>query len=260
MSREVELGAGALAVTTGLTLVLTLPPAWWLNMPIYFVHLGIVSGTIIFILGISIFLVGYCRYADQNKLCKKIISEWDKMWKMNRAIGVFGIVMILTFLAPFAWHGGMSASGQAPTTTFNAPNNTGIVTNGQSGGTNTINEDPRNWGFTQDQMEKFEESLPASAIPITVYTRLNDLLAKNMRDQLVTAINSVAGWQAHDMGDWVTNTLPDCEGVVIETPDPNNPPDFVKALIGAFQASGIQPQPNIVASSISRIDICSPPN
>jgi len=153
----------------------------------------------------------------------------------------------------------ITESGPSTTgSTLNAPNNSGIVTQGQHGN-NYMNKDPRSWGFTQEQWVTFRDSLPPSSQHFVVSTRLDDLLAKNFRNQLVALINSVPGWEARDFGDWSVNTL-GARGIVLRVPDANQPPPEAQALLKAFLASGTQPTPVFVGGfGAVQIVIGSPP-
>jgi len=147
--------------------------------------------------------------------------------------------------------------------TINAPNNHGIVTQGQRGD-NYINNDPRAWGLTQDQWTRFRATLTpvpehSNAERSRVYIRLDDLLSKNLKDQLVTLIASAPGWESWDQGDHMVNTL-GVRGIVIDVPDPANPSEIGKVVMNAFLASGLQPSP-VFAGPFGgvRIVVGSPP-
>ena len=76
----------------------------------------------------------------------------------------------------------------------------------------------------------------------------------------MAGVRSVSGWQADDMGDWMENTIPNSDGLVIEVPDASNLPPEASALLKAFAISGIQPQPTVRGGFNGiRIVVGSPP-
>ena len=134
-----------------------------------------------------------------------------------------------------------SAAPSNPPPVINVPNNQGIFTYGQQSN-NYVTNDPRAWGFTQDQGNRFANSIRPSDRRIVVATRLDDLLSRSFRDQLVKLIRSVPGWEVRDFGDHVTNTL-GVRGIILKVPNPEQPSPQAKILMDAFLASGIQPSP-----------------
>lgn len=140
-----------------------------------------------------------------------------------------------------------------------APGNSGIITQGQHGD-NYIQKDPRAWGFTPAQEGIFSESLRSANAPGSVTVRLDDLLARGFKNQVVRTIATTPGWKVGDFGDNATNTL-HAQGIIIRVPDSSQPPDAAKALMTAFLASGIQPLP-IYDSGFGAIQIVigSPPS
>ena len=182
------------------------------------------------------------------------------------AVMLFGVTEMLKrpASAQTVTPGQPSVSGNGNT---NAPNNSGIIapnspgsiiTQGQHGD-NYLNKDPRSWGFAQQQWDAFKGALAPSDHPIVVYVRLDDLLARDFKNQLVGLINLVPGWKANDFGDNATNTL-GVRGIVIRVPDANHPPPEAQTLMSAFLASGVQPSP-IFAGDFGAVQIVigSPP-
>jgi hypothetical protein len=133
-----------------------------------------------------------------------------------------------------------------------APDNKGTVTQN-----NYVNKDPRAWGFTPDQWNAFSRSLLPSSQHIFVLVRLDDDLAEDFRNQLLSLINSVPGWEARDFGT-ATKTL-HARGIIIRVPDANKPPPEAQNLMNAFLASGIQPTPIFAGGAGIQIIIGSPP-
>jgi hypothetical protein len=168
-----------------------------------------------------------------------------------------------------------SVAGYSGNGNTNAPNNNGIIAPNNSGiiapnsqgsiftqgqhGDNYLNKDPRSWGFTQQQWDTFKGALAPPDHTIVVYVRLDDLLARDFKNQIVGLINSVSGWKANDFGDYATNTL-GVRGIVIRVPDATRPPPEAQTLMNAFLASGIQPSPIFVGDfGAVQIAIGSPP-
>ena len=131
-------------------------------------------------------------------------------------------------------------TGPGPSTSFTGMN-TGIVSTGNNNTINVVHSDPRRWGFNTQQAENFKRSLTSAGGQGTVIIRLNDNLSRTMRDQLVTLIQSVPGWNVVNQGDFTTGTLGDIHGLSIYTRDPSNPSFQARALMNALGAADISP-------------------
>ncbi|MGD0110224.1 MAG: hypothetical protein ABSC06_40370, partial [Rhodopila sp.] len=150
-------------------------------------------------------------------------------------------------------------SGSGPTLNFSG-SNSGIVNNGNNN-TFIIHKDPREWGFDQNQADKFRASLASSKAAGTVLIRTNDTLSRQLRDQLIAIIGSVPGWKTLYQGQRDQNEI---HGAVIYVRDANKLSPLGQAVIDAFRVSGFSPMP-VVDSLPSwtdndvRIEIGSPP-
>lgn len=72
------------------------------------------------------------------------------------------LLLVIGSIVFCAWVYGQAQTQSLPR--ISAPNNQGIVTNGQRGD-NYINKDPRSWGFTEPQWNAFKSALPQSQTP-----------------------------------------------------------------------------------------------
>lgn len=127
------------------------------------------------------------------------------------------------------------------TLNFNGTNN-GVVTTGPIG-TVTIDQDPRRWNLSADQVVRVTNALTSSSARGRVYIRLNDPLARNFRDQVIQIIQSIPGWEAYNQGDGMIGTLGDVRGIMIDYQDGPKPPPIAQALIAAFSSAALQPPP-----------------
>jgi hypothetical protein len=151
------------------------------------------------------------------------------------------------------------SAGSGPTINFSGTNS-GIVSTGNNNTVN-VNNDPRLWGFKQDQAQRFRDALASSNAHGTIYLRINDILSRNLRDQLITLISSVPRWKTLYQGE---RSQSEVHGLVIYMRDANNPSPVAKAVVDALAASGFFPNapreslPSWTDDDV-RIEIGSPP-
>jgi len=151
-------------------------------------------------------------------------------------------------------------NGSGATINFSGTNS-GVVTTGDIGTVN-INQDPRNWGFSPGQAEKFRLALSSSTVRGRVLIRLNDSMSRKFKDQLVQILSSVPGWEAYYQGEH-PNTLGDIRGVTIDYHDVD-PHPLAEVLIAAFASTGLMPPAGHVPVQVwkngeVRVVIGSPP-
>jgi hypothetical protein len=102
MNREIETGIGAVAVPASLGLLFGLPPPVWPDMPPYLVHGGLLLGLLVLVIGLSLLSIGFCRYTAEHRICKKLISQWERMWTPKRIAAAIVCAIALVTLAPLA--------------------------------------------------------------------------------------------------------------------------------------------------------------
>jgi hypothetical protein len=102
MAREVESGLGVAVGAIGFTLLIGLPPPWWADMSPYLVHAGLILGAILFVLGVSVSVIGSCRYAAENRVRARMITWWERMWTRPRIFIAAAAAVALVLLLPLA--------------------------------------------------------------------------------------------------------------------------------------------------------------
>jgi hypothetical protein len=121
--------------------------------------------------------------------------------------------------------------------------------------------DPSAWGISDAQWGLFRTFAIASNRTIKVTVRLNSLLSRQFKDDLVELLSSIPGWEVDDQGIYTAGTLASFDGILIQNRSAVQPSDDALLIKQALDAAGIKPEAAFDATDprLMRIVIGAPP-
>ena len=115
--------------------------------------------------------------------------------------------------------------------------------------------DPRAWGISDEQWAQFQGLAEASQNRPTIVVRLNNLRARQFKDDLVELLASIPGWTVEDQGVYTAGSLPAFDGILIQNRSAVAPSPDAILLKQALDAAGIEPPAQFDPSQPGRIRI-----
>jgi hypothetical protein len=101
--------------------------------------------------------------------------------------------------------------------------------------------DPKAWGIDDAQWMRFQAAAKASGRQIKVIVRLNNLRARQFKEDLTELLQSIPGWEVEDQGVYTAGTLPPFDGILIQNISSIEPSADALAIKQALDAAGILP-------------------
>lgn len=122
--------------------------------------------------------------------------------------------------------------------------------------------DPRAWGIDDTEWEKFRAIAIASRKRVTVIVRLNNLRARQFKDDLVELLASIPGWEVDDQGAYTAGSLSAFDGILIQNRSAVDPADEALLIKNTLDAAGIRPAAHFdpTRPGVVRIVIGAPPD
>lgn len=120
---------------------------------------------------------------------------------------------------------------------------------------------PLAWGIQDDQWLKFRDFALTAKAPLSLAVRLNDLRARQFKEDLTELLSSIPGWDVEDQGTYTAGTLPPFEGILIQNISEFDPAPDAMFLKNALDAAGIPPEARFDATQPKhlRVVIGAPP-
>ena len=115
--------------------------------------------------------------------------------------------------------------------------------------------DPRAWGISDEQWAQFQAFAEASQNRPTIVVRLNNLRARQFKDDLVELLASIPGWTVEDQGVYTAGSLPAFDGILIQNRSAVAPSPDAMLIKQALDAAGIKPPAQFDPSQPGRIRI-----
>ena len=101
--------------------------------------------------------------------------------------------------------------------------------------------DPRAWGITDEQWARFQAIAGARHKQMHVIVRLNNLRARQFKEDLTELFLSIPGWVVDDQGIYTAGTLPSFAGILIQNTSMVEPSFDAMAVAQALDDAGIEP-------------------
>ena len=98
------------------------------------------------------------------------------------------------------------------------------------------------WGIRDDQWLKFRDFALTAKTPLTLAVRLNNLRARQFKEDLTELLESLPGWDVNDQGTYTAGTLPPFDGILIQNVSAMDPAPDAQFLKDALDAAGILPE------------------
>ena len=98
------------------------------------------------------------------------------------------------------------------------------------------------WGIDDAQWTQFQAAANANHTLLRVVVRLNNLRARQFKEDLVELLASIPGWEVQDQGDYTAGTLPPFDGIVIQNRSAVEPTADAMTIKQALDAAGIKPE------------------
>ncbi len=102
--------------------------------------------------------------------------------------------------------------------------------------------DPAAWGISDTQWELFRAFAIGRSQKIKVVVRLNSLLSRQFKDDLVELLSSIPGWEVEDQGVYTAGTLTAFDGILIQNRSAIEPAADALLIKQALDAAGIKPE------------------
>ena len=120
---------------------------------------------------------------------------------------------------------------------------------------------PLAWGIRDDQWMKFRDFALTAKAPLTLIVRLNNLRARQFKEDLTELLESIPGWDVEDQGTYTAGTLPPFEGILIQNISEIAPAPDAQFLKNALDAAGILPEARFDSTQPNhlRVVIGAPP-
>jgi hypothetical protein len=120
---------------------------------------------------------------------------------------------------------------------------------------------PSTWGISDDQWGLFQAFAAARPMPLKAVVRLNNLRARQFKDDLAELLASISGWEVEDQGLYTAGTLPAFDGILIQNRSAVEPSPEALLIKQALDAAGIEPKAQFDATQpgLLRILIGAPP-
>ena len=115
--------------------------------------------------------------------------------------------------------------------------------------------DPRAWGINDAQWTLFQAAATVSHRQLKVVVRLNNLRARQFKEDLVELLASIPGWEAEDQGVYTSGTLPAFDGILIQNTSAVAPSADALSIKQALDAAGIEPTAEFDPTQPGRIRI-----
>ncbi len=121
--------------------------------------------------------------------------------------------------------------------------------------------DPDAWGISDAQWAKFQAIATASQHNLRVIVRLNNLRARQFKEDLKELLQSIPGWDVDDQGTYTAGTLASFNGILIQNRGALDPSPDALLIKQALDAAGIKPEAQFDATApdVVRIVIGAPP-
>jgi len=121
--------------------------------------------------------------------------------------------------------------------------------------------DPSAWGISDAQWDLFRTFALARNRKASLIVRLNSLLSRQFKDDLVELLSSIPGWEVDDQGVYTAGTLPAFDGILIQNRSAIEPSADALLLKQALDAAGIKPEAAFDATEpgLVRVVIGAPP-
>ena len=97
------------------------------------------------------------------------------------------------------------------------------------------------WGIDDEQWARFRDFAIASDKKLTASIRLNNLRARQFKEDLVELMVSIPGWDIDDQGVYTAGTLPSFDGILIQTNSMIDPSPDALLISAALEVAGIEP-------------------
>ncbi len=101
--------------------------------------------------------------------------------------------------------------------------------------------DPKAWGITDEQWARFQAIAGARHQHLHVIVRLNNLRARQFKEDLTELLESIPGWVVDDQGVYTAGTLPSFDGILIQNSSAIDPSPDAMLVAQALDDAGIEP-------------------
>ena len=115
--------------------------------------------------------------------------------------------------------------------------------------------DPQIWGIGDEQWVRFQAFAAARHTSLQIIVRLNNLRARQFKDDLLELLASIPGWEVDDHGIYTAGTLPAFDGILIQNRSAEQPSAGAMLIKQALDAAGIQPEAQFDPTQPGRIRI-----
>ena len=119
---------------------------------------------------------------------------------------------------------------------------------------------PHAWGIDDAQRTLFQAAANANPTLLRVVVRLNNLRARQFKEDLVELLVSIPGWEVEDQGVYTAGTLPPFDGIVIQNRSAVEPThEIVEPSIVWWQADHVEAlvrsgRPHEAAQALARFE------
>ena len=148
----------------------------------------------------------------------------------------------------------------------------GRVTRAQSGGSLVLMPEPgaaqpapgrspdrprdaRAWGISDEQWRAFQSFAHPRGGPISLAIRLNNLRARQFKEDLAELLATVPGWEVEDQGTYTAGSLVMFDGILIQNRSALDPTPEAQLIKEALDAAGIGPEARFDATQPNKIRI-----
>lgn len=115
--------------------------------------------------------------------------------------------------------------------------------------------DPKAWGITDEQWARFQAAAGASHQRLHVIVRLNNLRARQFKEDLTELFRSIPDWEVDDHGVYTAGTLPSFDGILIQNVSLVDPSPDAMRVAQALEAAGIEPTAIFDATQPGRVRV-----